>query len=146
MSKMLYKRILRATNLSKTANIEQNLMEYILSEGAHYTCAKNKDKDVWYNRFVGFFTDKSSPEWGFGYYDLKEKYIHYPLFADRVEHQIEDEEDYIQKPYLIMFYGSDNHSLFVRFATEVELLEFLVKDHKSMKQIESKYTMHFYNS
>ena len=146
MSKMFYKQVLRATNLPKTANIEQNLMDYILNEGAH-SCRSSEDAiDVWRNKFVGFFTDNSNPEWGFGYHDLKDPIIHYPIFTDIIQRQLESEEDYLEKPYLVMFYGSDNHSLFVRFSTDTEVIQFLNKNHKSMEQIENNYDMHYYNS
>ena len=146
MSKMVYKQILRATNLPKTVNIEQNYMDYILDEGAHYHGAASKAKDVWYNHFIGFYTDKSNPEWGFGYADLKEMDYHYPIFTDKVEYQIEGEDNWKEKPYIVMFYGSDNCSKFIRFTTINEVVSFLNKEHKSIDQIEDNYQMEFYNS
>lgn len=142
MSKMIYKQILRATNLPKTVNIEQNSMDYILNTGKHAS-PYSVGKDVWYNHFIGFFTDKSNPGYGFGYKDIVSQEYHYPIFADKVDYQIECETDWVEKPYLVMFYGSDNQSQFVRFATLKETIKFINTNYKSIDEIDN---MQFYNS
>lgn len=99
-------------------------------------------KEKWWANFIGFVVLNS---FHFGYYG-KDNLIYVPLYIGYEEFPLEHESNDIAKnnPYVLMFYGSDNYSDFIRFKS-FDLLKntLLVKD---LDAVRKNSQIHFYNS
>lgn len=123
-------------------------LEY-LSYAKHDYLTKKENSLRWFDNFIGFKQFKSDEDHlFFAYYSNDGNGdLYLPIYVGYNEEQIENESN-IDFPYLVMMYGSDNHSYFIRLKDEKEVNKCLcfISKCKSYSDIKNNYFVNFYNS
>jgi len=148
---MLQKMVVRSlTNdkFTQNPNIDPHLIEYVKP--------KNKS-DKWFDNLIGFYPMKKckGDQWyDFGYHDNDDpNIIYYPIFVGKADYELENETceneylDVTVHDYVVMFYGSDNTSHFLRFCELKSVQDFLndtLTKFKDIGEIKDRYRNVFY--
>lgn len=103
-----------------------------------YATHQQDDKlsENWFSNFLGFVVLQ---DFVYGYNNYT------PLYAGYNKNPLENESEEIAKenPYILMFYGSDNYSDFIRFQSFVFLKGALSKN---LNKVRKNSQIHYYNS
>jgi len=119
---MLQKMVVRSLTNDKfiqNPNIDPHLIDYVNPDKRF-----SKKTDNWFNNLIGFYPMKKCKDgwYDFGYDDNSDdSIVYYPIFVGKANYDLENESydnealDVGIHDYVVMFYGSDNTSHFLRF-------------------------------
>lgn len=135
---------LKNDNFQPRVNIHKSYIDTL--EGKNNT-------EHWKDNFIGLYSFKSS-EMDFGYKsNIDLDTVHYPIFVGICDYEIENELtinpelDLNITKYVVMFYGCDNISYFLRFNEYNDLLIFLnktINNFKTLDDFHNHYGKDFY--
>lgn len=133
----------------------------LFSENApieHLSYAKNERENAvkkenslrWFDNFIGFKQFKPDEDHlFFAYYSNDGSgNLYVPIYVGYNPDSIEYDEGCEENPYIVMMYGSDNASYFIRLKSEEEVNECLcfISECESYSEIKDSYFLNFYNS
>ena len=147
---MLQKMVVRSlTNdkFTQIPDIDPHLIKYVKS---------NKKSDNWFDNLIGFYPMKKCKDgwYDFGYDDNNDdSIVYYPIFVGKADYELENETceneylDVTVHDYVVMFYGSDNTSHFLRFCELKSVQDFLnntLTKFKTIGELRDYYRNVFY--
>lgn len=110
---------------------------------------KKQNSLWWADNFIGFKSFKKDEDHlFFAYYSNDGNGdLYLPIYVGYDEDQIENEEN-VGSPYIVMMYGSDNASYFIRLKDEKEVNKclYFISECESYSDIRNSYFTNFYNS
>ncbi len=122
----------------------------------HLSYAKGSDTVItpysirWYHNFIGFKCFKKDEDHLFFAYCSNDgsDNIYLPIYIGYHLNPIENEENCKENPLIVMMYGSDNASYFIRLKDEKEINKCLcfISECESYSDIRNSYFTNFYNS
>ena len=148
MSNAFYKALTsRLTNnkISEMANLYPDQLNNATSNYGF------KNINNWDSNFIGF-KEFIPGSYDFGYKDKDRDICIYPIYADLIPYELDDEIKYAKEKhfeldisiykYVVIFLGNDSFSIFIRFDDAHDLLDFLnteINTFNTMEDLTDKY-------